>query len=121
MTTQKRSLGNALERGLVERATKAGVKAKRQPRSGELPEFPADAVVGDLLVEAKVRSATLNAKGAHVLSLDMDWLKKVEELAAKQGMRAGVVVFRMKGSSKLHVVCDYDFLLSLLFAEVRVA
>lgn len=113
MTTQKRSLGNSLERTLVERAQRAGVPAKRQPRSGELAEFPADAVVANLLVEAKVRSARLDAKGSKILSLDMTWLDKVEKLAAKSGQR-GLVVARMKGSPKLLAVLDFELFLSFL-------
>jgi hypothetical protein len=117
VTSKARQLGNSQEARIVKRATAAGVPARRQPRSGELAEYPADAVVGGLLVEGKVRAHTLNARGEKVLSINLDWYNKVREQASKAGFREGVLVVAMKGSKHMQVVVDFDFFLSLLDSQ----
>lgn len=87
MPTPKRALGNSLERHIVAKTTAAGVKAQRQPRSGELVAFPADAVVANLLVEAKVRSARRDAKGRNIRSLNVGWRAQGEKRTPAEGKR----------------------------------
>lgn len=114
MANRNKELGTALENRVVEKAEEHGLTARRQPGSGMFAAYPEDDVVENLLVQAKVQSAHLDAKGEKCLTLRLGWLKQVEEAAAKHGFDAGVVVVRPKGSARLLVLCDGDFFLDLL-------
>jgi hypothetical protein len=71
------------------------------------------------LIECKVRAVKLNAKGARIISLDLEWLSKVTTNAAAFGFDVGAVIFRPKGSPKLYAVIDADDLLDLLTRDNR--
>lgn len=117
MPNQRKNLGRSLEHKVVEEAKARGLKARRQPLSGILADFPNDAEVGDRLVEAKVRAAKLDSKGARFIRIDLDWLTGVIENARKNGYRQGIVVVRPKGSQQLLVLTELDDYLGLLSVE----
>lgn len=118
MANRVKQLGLALEARIVKRAQKAGLRAKQQPGSGVFKEHPHDVVLDeDILVEAKVRSVRITQKGARMLTLDLDWLRRVQADAAKAGFRAGIVIVNGKGESRPLVLADLDFVLELLKGE----
>lgn len=102
MTNQRRQLGNAGERGVVERAIAAGLKAFRQPMSGQLKDFPADLQLSSpqikVLGESKVRSLSLSPRGKRSLTLDLDWLRKVVREARAHNFDHAALFVRPKGS-----------------------
>lgn len=102
------------ERTVVAKARAAGIEARRVPLSGAVREMPGDVDLGAVLAECKVRAAHLDARGARILSLDLDWLDKVRAEAAP---RPGVVIARAKGSPRSYVLCDLDLFLALLANE----
>jgi hypothetical protein len=114
MTTRAKQLGTSNEHRIVRKAQAAGLRASRQPLSGILKDFPNDVQVEAILVESKVRSAKLNAKGAKTLTLDLDWLHGVVGNAERAGFEAGIVVAKAKGSERQYVLADLDFVLRLL-------
>lgn len=114
-----KQLGSAFESRVVERAKAKGLKARKQPGSGVYKGLPNDVVIEDVLVECKVRSTTLTAKGEKRLTLDLDWLRGVQAAAEREGFRQGIVVVNAKGSSKPLVLCDYEFVLELLNLQRR--
>jgi Holliday junction resolvase len=114
MANPNKTLGSALENRVVERAKAKGLKAARQPGSGVYKAFPHDAVVEQLLVECKVRSTHLNAAGDKTLSIQLEWLRKVQEKAIEGGFEQGIVVVNPKGSQKPLVLCDLDWFLGIL-------
>lgn len=118
MPNRVKQLGTSNEHRIVRKAQAAGLQARRQPLSGVLKDFPNDVQVENILVESKVRSAKVNAKGAKTLTLDLDWLHGVVGNAEKAGYDAGIVVAKAKGSERLYVLADLDFILSLL-AQVK--
>lgn len=116
MPNRNKQLGTSTEHAIVEKAKASGLRARRQPLSGVLEDFPNDVEIEQTLVEAKVRSTKLSAKGARMLSIDLEWLKGVEAHAAKAGYEHAVVVVRPKGSHRLLLLTDLDDYLSLLKA-----
>ena len=117
MANQRKTLGTSLENRIVLKAGEHGLKAHRQPGSGVFKDHPHDAVVEDILVEAKVRSTPKDApeKGVRI---DFAWLSRVRADARKAGFREGIVVVNQKGSTSPMVLCTLDFLLSLLQKEI---
>lgn len=77
-------------------------------------EFPSDVVIADFLGECKMRAAWLASTGAKMLSLNLDWLKKVRANAQRKGFRAGVLVSRAKGSPQLYVTMAWEDWLELV-------
>jgi hypothetical protein len=114
MSNQRKALGSALESRVVERAQAAGLCASRQPGSGVFKDFPSDVRVEGGLVECKVRSAGVDAKGQRYLRIDLDWLRKVKEEAGRSGLEWAAVVVNPKGSRSPMVLLDLEFFLSLL-------
>lgn len=112
MSNRNKALGSALETRVVERARKRGLPASRQPGSGVFRDYPNDVVVGDLLIECKVRSAHPS------LSDVLSWLYNVQDNAARlkakgSQMRGGVVVYNTKGEKMPRVLLDLDLFLDL--------
>lgn len=114
MTSKAKALGTALENRAVNRAREKGLKAARQPMSGMLKDFPHDVVIEKLLVECKVRSASISPKGQKTLRLSMDWLRSVQASALKNGFAQGIVIVNEKSSQRPFVMVDLDFFLDLL-------
>lgn len=114
MSNQKKRLGRALERKVVEEARAAGLHASLQPLSGQLQEFPGDATIEDILVECKVRSTHIDAKGIRVIPIDTFWLDKVLDEKGRANKENGIVVIRPKNRKKLLVLCEFSFLMELL-------
>lgn len=118
MTSKARSLGNSAEKGIVERAMAAGLRAFRQPLSGQLKDFPADVVIEAkarrVLVESKVRALTVTTKGSSRWSIDFDWLRKVMREASEQGFSHGALFARPKGSQDRFVLVEEAVYLDLL-------
>jgi Holliday junction resolvase len=114
MPSANKQLGSAFESRVVKRASEKGLKARKQPGSGVYAGLPNDVVIENLLVECKVRSASLTAKGEKRLTIDLDWLRGVQTAATREGFRDGIVVINPKGSARPLVLCDYEFWLELL-------
>lgn len=114
MATRAKANGSALERRVVTTATEAGLRAKKQPLSGVLSDFPNDVQVEDILAECKMRAAWLDGKGQKTLSLSLDWLHGVVKNAKKAGFRCGVLISRAKGSPQLYVTMAFEDWLDLL-------
>lgn len=114
MANPKKKLGTALEKRIEADAKAAGLKATKQPLSGVLKDYPNDVVVEDILVEAKVRAVRLNAKGARIVAIDLDWLDGVMKNAAKAGFRGAVVVIRPKNSERLLTLMLFSSFLDML-------
>lgn len=111
--------GAEVEREVVKDMNAAGLDAKKVPysgadKSGNWEE--GDVTTSWFLAEIKARDigAECNAK-----SINLNWLDKAEEEAAKYGKPA-VLVFRRKGSTKKVVVADFDALISLLGKAQRI-
>jgi hypothetical protein len=119
VSNQRKALGTALETRLVKVARALGLRASRQPLSGALKDYPGDVVVEEGLVEAKVRSVRLNARGERILSIDLGWLEKVEAEAKRAGFEWSAVIVRPKNSPRLLCLIDADLLLELLRREAR--
>lgn len=113
MSRAKR-LGSALERRVVEKAQAKGLDAHLQPLSGALKAYPGDAVIDRVLVECKVRAASVDGKGQRYLRLDLDFLEKVKKQAAGVQMDGAVLVYNATGSRCPVVILDLDFFLNLL-------
>lgn len=109
-----KQLGRNLEHAVVAAAKASGHKAHRQPMSGRIASMPSDVVIDNLLVEAKVRAVRLDAKGARILSIDLDWLDGVLKNAEKHGFEAGIVVVRPKGSARLLCLVELPYFLGKL-------
>ena len=117
MPNTRKQLGTSLEYAVVEKAKAKGLRSRRQPLSGVLKDFPNDVEIERLLVECKVRSARLDAKGRKTITLDLDWLHGVVGNAERAGYAAGIVVVRPKGSQRLYVLADFDTYLDTLLAS----
>lgn len=109
MTTQRKALGKALEKKVARLGD-----GKVQPLSGVLADYPNDVALEHALVECKVRSVHLDAKGKRILSIDLDWLAKVQANAKKEDFDFGMVAVRPKGSPKVYALLDLTDLLELL-------
>lgn len=115
MTSQPKALGSSLERRVVKRATAKGLRAKKQPLSGVLADFPHDVVIERLLVECKVRSTHTTMKGETQFTIPIAALREVQDAARKsKDFDQGILVVNPKGSSNPFVVCDLDWFLTLL-------
>lgn len=114
MANPKKRLGTGLEKRIVADARAAGKRANKQPLSGVLNDYPNDAVVEDILVEAKVRAVRLDAKGKRIISIDLDWLDGVLKNAAKNGFETGIVVIRPKNSERLLTLMLFSSFLEML-------
>lgn len=110
----KKRLGKSLEKKVVEVAREEGLEASLQPLSGQLKEFPGDAVVEDILIECKVRSAQIDTNGAKIIRIDIDWLHKVLRESARTNKRDGIVVIKPKHSQILYVLCELRNYMKLL-------
>ena len=119
MPNTRKQLGTSLEYAVVDKAKAKGLRSRRQPLSGVLKDFPNDVEIERLLVECKVRSAKLDAKGRKTITLDLDWLHGVVGNAEKAGYEAGVVVVRPKGSQHLYVLADFDYFTDALLVPKR--
>lgn len=109
MPNKNKALGKALEKKV---ASLGGGKV--QPLSGILPDYPNDVDLGKTLVECKVRSTTLNATGEKYITINLDWLHKVEQNATKKGFDLGIVAVRPKRSRRVYALLDLNALLDLL-------
>lgn len=111
--SKQKTLGTALESRVVKLAREAGLKASKQPGSGVYTGFPADATIEDILVECKVRTASVTASGKKSFSVDLKWLEQVTE-QADPAYRMGVVVIQAKYSSERYVVLNFTDFLALV-------
>lgn len=109
MPNRNKALGRRLEKKVAQMGD-----GHVQPLSGVLADFPNDVDLGRVLVECKVRSAALNARGEKHITIDLDWLKKVTANAKREGFDFGIVAVRAKGSRKVYALLDLDDLLPLL-------
>lgn len=114
MANPKKALGNGLEQRVVDRARYAGLQANKQPMSGQLKDYPNDAVIEKTLVECKARTAQIDAKGQRYLRVDLEWLRDVEAHAKESGFEGGVLVVNAKYSSTPKVLIDLEFFLKLM-------
>ena len=118
MSNQRKSLGNAGEAGIVKRAIAAGLRAFRQPGSGQFQGYPADVVIETpmdrILVESKVRSLEITTKGKSTWTIDFNWLRKVVKEAKAQGFSHGALFARPKGSQERYVLVEEAVYLDLL-------
>lgn len=114
MTNKRKALGNGLEQRVVDRARYTGLDAHKQPMSGQLKEYPNDAVIEKTLVECKARTAQIDAKGQRYLRVDLEWLRDVEAHAKESGFEGGVLVVNAKYSSTPKVLIDLEFFLKLM-------
>lgn len=112
--SKQKDLGRQLENRVRDKAQSKGLDAKRHFGSGMNPEEPSDVRIERLLVECKVRSVTLTAKGEKRLTIPIDDLRKVQGLALAAGYEQGIMVANPKGSSNPIVLCDLDWFLDLL-------
>jgi hypothetical protein len=115
----RKQLGTALENRVVAKAKEKGLRARRQPLSGVLKDFPNDVEIERLLGECKVRTTKLDAKGAKILSIDLDWLDGVRANAARMGYESAAVFVRPKGSERILAMLDLDTLYDLLRAATQ--
>jgi hypothetical protein len=118
MSSRAKKLGTAGEKGVVERAEAHGLKARRQPLSGILKEYPHDihieAPLGDVLGESKVRSLEVNARGAKTWTILFEWLTETVEAAEKAGYHHAALFVRPKGSQRRYVLIEEAVYLDLL-------
>jgi hypothetical protein len=114
VTNKAKQLGTAFEHRIVAWAKKLGLKAHRQPGSGAFKGLPHDAVIENILVEAKVRSTAVNQRGEYMLSIDMRWLRRVQEDAIKAKFDYGILVVNAKGDQRPVVLLDFEEYLKLV-------
>jgi hypothetical protein len=114
MANKPKNLGRALEHRVADKAKAKGLQAKRQPGSGMFSLAPHDAVIENLLVEAKVRSYSTNAKGEDTIAFPIHALRKVQASAVVNGFEQGILVVNPKGSQSPFVLMDFDWFISLL-------
>lgn len=104
---------------MVTKARAKGLTARKQPLSGVLSEYPNDVVIENTLIEVKRRVTRLNAKGARILSLDLDWLDGVQRNAKREGFEGAAVFIRPANSARLLVLVEDDFFLRLLVSHKK--
>lgn len=114
MTSKQKKLGSALEHRVVERARSKQLEARVQPGSGIYHDHPSDCVVAHTLVECKVRSVEIDAKGNRTFRVDLDWWDRVKAAAHKASFDLAALVMNAKGSQKPMVLIDLDHYLDLL-------
>lgn len=115
MPNQKKALGRSLEKSHETKAQARGLRAKRQPLSGALPDYKGDTVVEErALGEGKVRSVRVNPAGKRMITLDLDWLHKVEDEAQSAGFEFAYVFFRPKGTKRCYVLLGEEEFLDLM-------
>lgn len=118
MSNQRKSLGSGLESRVVQKLAKAGIPSKKQPLSGILKDYKGDVIIPEIaLLECKVRSTQIDAKGAEFFRVDTRHLSKIREEAKQMGVPMGILVFNVKGSSKPLVVLDFDEYVNLLISK----
>lgn len=118
MTNRAKSLGSSGEKGIVDRVLAAGLRAFRQPGSGQFKGYPADVVIetGEerILVESKVRSLVIRSSGKRMWTIDFDWLRKVIREGTANGFSHAALFVRPKNSGDRFVVLDERTYLDLL-------
>lgn len=120
MGNRAKALGNAGERGVVERALAAGVPATKQPGSGVYKAHPNDVVLGEwVLGEVKVRTLGVNAAGERTFPLRFEWLVGAIKHAKEQGYHHAALFIRPKGGQKRMVVLEEAVYLGLLAESLR--
>jgi hypothetical protein len=112
--SKQKDLGRQLEHRVVKKAADKGIPGERHWGSGANPDKRGDAHIWDILVEAKVRTATINARGEKQLTIPLTDLYQVMADAAKAGYRMGIMVANPKGSQRPLVVMDFDDFLAML-------
>lgn len=118
MPNLNKKRGTAFENAVVKQAQAAGLKARRQPLSGILPDFPEDVLIEDeVLMQCKTYAPVIDSKNEKSFRFRMDWMKGVMENARKHGYRFGAVVFRTRGDTRKYVVIQYETLLELLMKD----
>jgi len=119
MSNRNKELGTAAERGVVQRVNnQPPLKARRQPLSGVLKDYPHDihisTPVGDVLGESKVRKLEVNSRGAKQWTILFDWLIETIEAAEKGGYHHAALFVRPKGSQRRYVLIEEAVYLDLL-------
>lgn len=117
--SKQKDLGRSLEHRVAQRARAKGLEANRQPGSGQFSEFPADAVIANLLVECKVRSYATNAKGEDTIAFPIKALRKTQALALVNGFEQAILVVNPKGSHSPFVLMDFEWFLDVLADRER--
>jgi hypothetical protein len=112
--SKQKDLGRSLEHRVANRAKEKGLDAERHWGSGMNPEKPSDGRIESILFEAKVRTASVNARGEKSLTIPLDALRKVQRQASELGYEQGIMVANAKGDSHPLVICDMAWLLELL-------
>ncbi|GCE45159.1 hypothetical protein EI42_06171 [Thermosporothrix hazakensis] len=111
-----RRRGKANEYGLVGKLRKLGTPdAERVPLSGALSQLPGDVSAPSLgtLFEAKVY-ALREVEGARYARLELNWIEKIRQEAARAGYARGVVAFRGKGQRQTYVILPLEDYVSLV-------
>lgn len=114
MANQPKSLGRQLEHRVAKRAREKGLDAERHWGSGQIPGLKGDGHIETILYEAKVRTATMNARGEKQLTIPLTDLRKVQAQALDGGYVQGIMVANAKGDSRPLVIVDLDWFLDLL-------
>jgi hypothetical protein len=117
--SRQKDLGRALENRVRDKAQAAGLDSKRHFGSGMNPDEPSDVRIERLLVECKVRSSKMNAKGEKSMTVPLDDYRKVQRQALEAGYEQGIMVANPKGSSQPIVLCDLDWFLEVLTKALR--
>lgn len=101
--------GSAFELRVVQRATKAGLEARKQPGSGQFEGFPNDVVVANWLGECKTYTDHPS------MTKFMEWLADVKANSVKDGREGSFLVYNQIGSRRPIVMLaleDFFFLLA---------
>ena len=114
MTSKAKRLGTGLEDRVVRKAKEKGLRAEKQPGSGVYQRFKSDAVIEQTLVECKVRSVEIDAKGQKTFRVDMDWWRGVQKNAALDGYSSAALVMNAKYSDQPMALIPLDEYLNLL-------
>lgn len=107
MSANKRK-GTAFEKRVVERATKAGLDARKQPGSGQYEGYPNDVVVANWLGEC--RSYTDHPS----MTKFMEWLADVQANSVKDKREGSFLVYNQIGSRRPIVMLRLEDFLFLL-------
>jgi hypothetical protein len=112
--SRQKDLGRSLEHRVARRARDKGLPAERHWGSGQIPGLKGDGHIADVLYEAKVRTAVINARGEKTMTIPLTDLRKVQAQALEGGFSQGIMVANAKGDTRPLVICDLDWLLGLL-------
>ncbi len=113
MSSQKRK-GSGFESRIVREAQATGLNARKQPGSGVFKDFPNDAVIESILIEAKAGYTRLNVRGEKHFSLDVDWINKVLSHAKESGFDGWLLAMRPDGIRRWWLLGDGQFILDLI-------